>query len=148
VLPRRDSNLVIDQIDQVTRSTMATGDSGLRTAFPERIRLTVLDAGAGAVEIPLDDYIRNSLGAVQGGVMAATAAAGAEAALGEACGRPVEAVDLQVTFLALGRVGPIRTRTRVLSAGPDFGAAHVELVDAGAADRLTTLTRAVAVAAP
>jgi acyl-coenzyme A thioesterase PaaI-like protein len=116
-------------------------------AFPDRIGLGLLDAAAGLVEIPLDDYIRNSLGAIQGGVMAATAAAGAEAALSVACDTPVEAVDLQVTFLALARVGPIRTRTRVLGAEATFGAAHVELTDAGAADRVTTLARVVATAA-
>jgi acyl-coenzyme A thioesterase PaaI-like protein len=146
VLPRRDTNLVIDQVDVVTRSTMATETSGLTTAFPDRIQLTVVEAGAGVVEVPLDDYIRNSLGAIQGGVMAATAAAGAEAALGAACGRAVETVDLQVTFLALARVGPIRTRARVLESDPAYGAAHVEIVDTGAADRVTTLARVVAVA--
>jgi acyl-coenzyme A thioesterase PaaI-like protein len=147
VLPRREDNLVIDQIDQVSRSTMATPDSGFTIPFPARIGLTVVDQAAGWVEVPLDDYIRNSLGAIQGGVMAATAASGAEAALTAACGRPVETVDLQVTFLALARSGPLRTRTRVLSAQPGFGAAHVETVDSGAADRVTTLTRVVAVAA-
>jgi acyl-coenzyme A thioesterase PaaI-like protein len=146
VLPRREDNLVVDQIDQVSRSTMATPDSGFSIPFPDRIGLAVLDETTGSVEVPRDDYIRNSLGAIQGGVMAATAAAGAETALGAACGRPVQAVDLQVTFLALARTGPIRTRTRVLSARPQFGAAHVEIVDAGAADRVTTLTRVVAVA--
>jgi acyl-coenzyme A thioesterase PaaI-like protein len=146
VLPRRDTNLVLDQVDVVTRSTMATETSGLTRAFPDRISLTVVEAGDGVVEVPLDDYIRNSLGAIQGGVMAATAAAGAEAALGVACGRPVETVDLQVTFLALARVGPIRTRARVLEADPAFGAAHVEIVDTGADGRVTTVARAVAVA--
>ena len=147
VLPRRDDNLVVDQVESVTRATMATETSGLTTAFPDRIRVRVVDAGAGTIEVPFDDYILNSLGAIQGGVMAATAAAGAEAALEVACGGPVETVDLQVSYLALARVGPIRTRTRVLEAQPAFGAAHVEIVDTGATDRVTTLARVVAAVA-
>ena len=49
-----------------------------------------------------------------------------------------------VTYLALAKVGPIRTRTRVLSATPEHGSAHVEIVDTGAGDRLTTVARVVA----
>jgi uncharacterized protein (TIGR00369 family) len=144
VLPRRAENLVIEQADQVTRMTMATEDSGFTAPFPEHVMITVLDAAAGAIELPLRDYVRNSLGAVQGGVVAAAADAAAEQAIGAACGAAVETVDLQITYLALVKVGPVRTRTRVLSATDSFGAAHVEIVDAGADDRLTTLARVVA----
>lgn len=148
VLPRRADNLVVDQVDQVTRATMATESSGLTIAFPERLRVTVVDAGAGVVEVPFDDYILNSLGSIQGGVMAAAAAAGAEAALEAVCGAPVQAVDVQVSYLALARIGPVRTRAQVLEAQPGFGAAHVEVVDAGADDRVTTLARVVAMVSP
>ena len=73
------------------------------------------------------------MGAIQGGMVAAAADAAAEHALRGACGGPVETVDLQITYLALAKVGPIRTPTRVLSATPEFGTAHVEIVDTGAA---------------
>jgi uncharacterized protein (TIGR00369 family) len=144
VLPRRAENLVVEPVDQVNRMTMATDDSGLTAPFPERVMITVLDAATGAIELPLRDYVRNSLGAVQGGVMAAAADAAAEHAIGAACGVHVETVDLQITYLALARVGPVRTRTRVLTSTSTYGSAHVELVDTGAGDRLTTLARVVA----
>ena len=84
------------------------------------------------------------MGAIQGGMVAAAADAAAEEAMRNACGAPVETVDLQITYLALAKVGPIRTRTTVLTATPEFGTAHVEIVDTGAESRVTTLVRVVA----
>jgi uncharacterized protein (TIGR00369 family) len=134
----------VDQSDTVRRMTMATTASGLVDPFHERVRLTVVDSIDGAMELPLTDYVANSMGAIQGGMVAAAASAGAEAALTNACGHALETVDLQITYLALAKVGPIRTQTTVLSATPEFGTAHVEIVDTGADNRVTTLVRAVA----
>jgi uncharacterized protein (TIGR00369 family) len=144
VLPRREENLSVDQVDRVSRLTMAGPDSGLTAPFHERVMLTVLDAADGTIELPLSDYVANSLGAVQGGMMAATAAAAAEQAVHTALGGPVESIDLQITYLALARIGPVRTRTRLLGVTPEFGTAHVEIVDTGADHRLTTLATVVA----
>jgi uncharacterized protein (TIGR00369 family) len=147
VLPRRAGNLTIEQVNQVNRMTMATADSGLREPFRDRVELTVVDADAGAVELPFSSYVVNSLGSIQGGMVAAVADAAAEHALAAACGGPVEICDLQITYLALAKVGPVRTSARVLEATAEFGTAHVEIFDTGSDDRLTTTARAVAVRA-
>ena len=56
--------------------------------------------------------------------------------------------DLQIAYLALGRVGPVVTATRVLGTGPGGRAgAVVELHDSGADDRLTTVVNVTAVPA-
>ena len=93
--------------------------------------------------MPVRPYSANSFGAVQGGVMALLAEVAGGQALGAARGDPVVVTDLQVAYLALGRVGPIVSRARVLPAGPDGlpRSAVVELVDAGLEDggRLATL---------
>ena len=83
---------------------------------------------------------------MQGGAYGALAGAAAEAALTEACGVPVEAIDLQLTYLELGKVGPLRTTTTVLRSSPSEGAARVEVVDAGAGDLLTTWATVACVA--
>jgi uncharacterized protein (TIGR00369 family) len=145
VLPRREENLSVDQVDRVNRMTMAVDGSGLTTPFRDRVGLTVIDPGTGAIELGRNDYVANSLGAIQGGLMAAAAEAAAEQAVSSGCGAPVESVDLQITYLALAKVGPVRTRTRLLGLTADFGTAHVEIVDTGAADRLTTVATVVAV---
>jgi uncharacterized protein (TIGR00369 family) len=146
VLPRREGNPVITAGDQDggTWLTFADEESGFETGLHEAIGLVVVDRPAGVVELPTGDYVRNTLGAVQGGVVAALVDAAAEHALREACGMPVETVDVQMTYLALSREGPIRSSATVLRAEPEFGVAHVELRDAGAADRVTAIGRVVA----
>ena len=117
---------------------------GLAVPVVEALSIDVLDAAAGRVSMPAHEYAANSFGAVQGGVMALLAdVAGAEAvgaAQGDP-GGPVVVTDLQVAYLALGRVGPIESRATVLDSGGGRPprSAVVELVDAGADDRLTTV---------
>ncbi len=145
LLPRRDGNPVIDGTDTVARMTMALPGSGFREALEPAAGLVTTDADAGCLHLPISDYVRNSLGAVQGGMMAMTAAAAAERALGTAAGAPLATVDLHVTYLTLAKVGPVRSDTTVLAATPEYGTAHVELVDEGAADTTCTIVRARAV---
>src|SRR5262245_11131768 len=49
--------------------------------------------------------------------------------------------DLQIHFLALGRAGPVRTRTRWLAGSAHEGRLRVELVDTGHHDRLVAMVR-------
>jgi Uncharacterized protein, possibly involved in aromatic compounds catabolism len=142
VLPRREGNPVIDQAEGVTRTTMALDHSGFTQSLEVATGLTTIDASAGAVELPLTDYVRNSLGSVQGGMMAMTGAAAAERALTHAAGTRLDIVDLQVTYLTLAKVGPVVSTTTVLALQPTFGTAHVELSDTGADNRVTTIVRA------
>jgi len=146
VLPRREGNPVIAASGDVALLTMALPDSGLRASLEASTGIDVRDAAAGIVHLPIGDYVRNSLGAVQGGMMATLAATAADRALAAAAGRPLRVVDLQITYLTLARVGPVVSRTTVLDATATAGTAHVELVDAGAGDRVATMVRARAVA--
>ena len=94
--------------------------AGLTAPVVEALSITVVDAAAGHLSMPAREYAANSFGAVQGGVMALLAeVAGAEAvgAAQGALGAPVVVTDLQVAYLALGRVGPIETRATVLGGG-------------------------------
>jgi acyl-coenzyme A thioesterase PaaI-like protein len=146
VLPRRAGNPVITASGDVARMTMALPDSGLRASLEASTGIDVRDAAAGIVHLPIHEYVRNSLGAVQGGMMATVAATAAEGALTAAAATPLSVVDLHITYLSLARVGPVVTRTDVLGATPSSGTARVELVDAGANERVTTMVRARAVA--
>lgn len=130
-----------------------------RSSFgPGRLDGHVLEAAGitatgepGGMTMPVADYVRNTIGALQGGVVALFAeVAGAHAvaaALGT--GRPAVAVELQVSYIALGRVGPMVTRVRSVTTDPATGSGLgvVELRDAGADDRLTTVVAVGAVSA-
>ena len=128
---------------------------GLDRPLPEMLGMTVEDAAAGRVSLPVHPYLHNSIQAVQGGAMALLGEVAAAEALGSAVGRTgasMVVTDLQVAYLTLGRVGPIVTRTTVLDTGGSphpggarrsgTGSAVVELVDSGAEDRLTTVVNA------
>lgn len=97
----------------------------------------VLDAAAGVTEAPLVDHVRNSFGAMNGGVVAALAEASALAVAGS--DRPEgtvhEVSDLVLHYLAQGRTGPVRTSATALHRGwageAGSSTVRVEVVDAG-----------------
>ena len=144
VLPRRDTNLDIDAVRPLGTTTMALEDSRLSAPFLELVGIETIDAAAGIVGLPVRDWTRNSMGALQGGVVGAVVEAAAEAALRHATGAPSVVTDLQLTYLSFGKVGPLRTRVDVLEAGDNRAVAWVELFDVGAGSRQMTLARAVA----
>ncbi len=140
-------------------SRMEIGGSGLQRSLVETLEMSVVDAQAGRVSLPVRPYVHNSIAAVQGGAMALLGDVAATEALGAATGLGAGGIvvtDLQVAYLTLGRIGPILTRATVLDGGgtPVEGSggpgqrgggpssAVVELVDAGAGDRLTTVVNA------
>jgi acyl-coenzyme A thioesterase PaaI-like protein len=120
--------------------------SRMRKPFLEAIGARVVDAGEGVVELPVAPYVGNSLGALQGGVVAALVDRAAECAAGEAVCRPCTSTDLAINYLSLGRRGPVRSRTRLLKREPDRALLRVELRDAGADDRLLTVATVTAAA--
>jgi uncharacterized protein (TIGR00369 family) len=131
VLPRRADTLEWNRDDgpsQVTRTSFGGDGPQFTRPLVDAVGATVTERGV--VEMPYTDYVRNSFGAVQGGVVAMLGAIAGRSALGDA---PV--LDLHVAYLAQARTGPIVATADVL--GP--GAATVRLVDTGAGDRLTTV---------
>ncbi len=123
---------------------------GLDVPVLEALGITVVDSAGGRLSVPVRSYLHNSFEAVQGGVMAMIAEAAGAAAVGAALGGDASSVvvtDLQVAYLSLGRTGPIVSEARVLGADvPGRASAVVELRDAGAGGRLTTVVNLVAVA--
>jgi uncharacterized protein (TIGR00369 family) len=151
ILPARDSTPVRDVSAELPVRWAFTG-TGLDQPVTEVLGISVVDAAAGVVSLPVAEYLRNSFGAVQGGVMATLAEVATTAMLGAESGPdagPVAVTDLQVAYLALGRVGPIVSRSTRLAGGGGGGAGGgsvvVELIDQGADGRLTTVINARAV---
>ena len=143
VLPRRDSNPEVNLIRE-SRSTMATADSRLARPLLDELGVEVRDATRGVIDVPVVDWALNSMGAMQGGVVATVAEVAAETALRAATNELLVVSDLQLTYLGFGRVGPVRTAVDVLGTSAGYGSARVELVDAGAGSRRMTMAHAVA----
>jgi len=128
------------------RTEFARPGSGLVAPLPEALGVRVADAAAGQLEMAVTPYVGNSLGALQGGVVAMLVELAAEAAGAAALGRAVAVLDLAINYLGLLRAGPARTRARVLRRDAGEALLRVELRDAGGDERLcsvaTVLVRA------
>jgi acyl-coenzyme A thioesterase PaaI-like protein len=134
-IPRRDNTMPFVEGEQ-EQFAFADGESGLSAPFLDQIGCRVLDAASGVVELAVEDYVRNSVGALQGGAVVALVDAAAESIASARMVEGAATLDLSVHFLALGRVGPIRTRTRWLAGGEHDARLSVELVDTGQGGRL------------
>ncbi|MCU1457538.1 MAG: uncharacterized protein JWL73_1630 [Actinomycetia bacterium] len=146
VLPRREGNPDITRFEAASGSPSGRilDGGGFDKPFVQELGIEVRDAQAGGLEVPIEDYVHNSFAAMQGGIVALVACISADVALTEACGTPVETRDLQLTYLAQARVGPVLTEATVLSATSDFGSARVTLVDSGNRSRVTATAGVVA----
>jgi uncharacterized protein (TIGR00369 family) len=150
VLPASTSTPTLEVSQDVPNRWSLSG-GGFAVPITDALHISVVDPAAGRVSMPKHRYLLNSLDAVQGGAMALVGEVAAAEALAVAGARHVSRVvvtDLRVSYLTLGRVGPIVTRTRVLGAEPGSAglSAVVELVDAGVDDRVTTVVMVGAVA--
>jgi len=143
VLPRRDTNPEVALIRD-SPPTMAAPDSRLARPLLDELGVDFVDRDRGIIDVPVIDWSLNSMGAIQGGVVATVAEVAAEQALRAATGEPLVVTDLSVTYLGFGRVGPVRSDVDVLGTGAGHGSARVELVDAGAENRRMTVVHAVA----
>jgi uncharacterized protein (TIGR00369 family) len=144
VLPRRDVNPDMDSVRGGGPSSMALPESRLERPLLDELGVIVHHAAKGVVELPVRDWSRNSMGAMQGGVVATVVDAAGEAALRAATGESLVVTDMQLTYVGFGRVGPVRSCAEVLGTGPGYGSARVDLVDAGAEDRQMTVARVAA----
>ena len=108
--------------------------------------IEVVDASEGIVEVQVTPAIRNPAGTLQGAMVALVAEAATEDLVATRFGVPVVVTDLDLRYLGQARVGPVRTRTRLL--GDDAGSpVQIELIDRSS-DTVTTLVYARAVVVP
>ena len=113
---------------EVTRTDFALPDSGFRSPFLQEMGITVDDASKGALTLPDTEFVKNSFGSLQGGIVAALAQAAGETASGDRRQGNAAATDLSVHFLAQGR-GPYETRATLLRASDDADLHRVEVRD-------------------
>jgi len=120
--------------------------SGLKESFRDAAGVRALDEGAGAVELDLQEYVRNSVGVLQGGMIALLADAAGEMAAGSAVGKPVASKDLAIQYLSQGKKGPFRTRVRVIRTTDNTALTRIEVIDRGMEDCLIAVIMNTAVA--
>ena len=132
-LPRRDTTLDLptDGPSAGRRLSLAVPGSGLTAPLRRSIGV---DGSGGSVGLEVTQYVRNSFGAVNGGVVAALAAAAAEGAAAERTGVPVRVADVVVTYLTQARVGRVEASASVLRVDGPVVLVRVEVRDLGLPD--------------
>jgi acyl-coenzyme A thioesterase PaaI-like protein len=119
----------------------------LTSLLAEAAGARTLHAPTGHVEVVLDDALRNPAGAMQGAMVALVGELAAEELAGHALGAPQVVTDLDVRYLAMGRIGPIASRASFVGT-PGAGSIRVELRDEGNAGRVVAAMLARTAPAP
>ena len=139
-LPRRKDTLEIESDEGSAEAFhFAVEGSGLMRPYLDEVGVRVLNEAAGVVELKMSDYIRNSFGSLQGGIVAVLADVAGQHAARAATGKPLITSDLLIHFISQGKVGPFRTRAEVLRAKDNTALTRIEVIDSGADDRLITV---------
>ncbi|MCP5044866.1 MAG: hypothetical protein GY944_27885 [bacterium] len=139
ILESRSAVQRADVSPDPVRSEFGQPDSGLSRPVLDALGVEVVDAAAGEVELAMSPYVGNTLSALQGGALAILVDAAAEAAGCHAAAANWITKDLVIHYLALGKVGPIRTRARVLENSPHGTRLRIEVNDCGSDQRLLSV---------
>ena len=139
-IPGSATQVSRDRVPAVSpKQTNAPSGAGLDSRIHDKIGLRVIDAPSGVVDVAKTDYVRNSFGSLNGGVLAIVA----EAAALATAGAGFVATDLQLHYLAQTKSGPARTTTSTLRSTAHGRAVEVATVDTGNDDLLLTTATVV-----
>jgi uncharacterized protein (TIGR00369 family) len=139
-LPRRKDTIKIDFGSEATNTyQFAIEGSRLNRTYLEEIGARVMDIADGVVELRMSDYVRNSFGALQGGIVAILADVSGQYAARAVTGRPMITSDLGIHYLSQGKIGPFRTGSRVIRVTDETVLTRIEVIDTGAGDRILGL---------
>jgi uncharacterized protein (TIGR00369 family) len=110
---------------------MPGGASGFEGHVIDQTGLRFKDKKTGAAVLNMTEYVRNSFGSLQGGMIAIMADAAGQLAARSATGLRLTTVDLIINYLSPGRRGPFTTDARVLRSDGSSALSRVEIKDAG-----------------
>jgi acyl-coenzyme A thioesterase PaaI-like protein len=119
----------------------------LTSLLAEAAGAQVIDPATGHVEVALDDSLRNPAGAMQGAMVALVGELAAEEIATHHLRRQHVVTDIDVRYLAMGRVGPVYSAASFIGP-PEQGSIRIELRDRGNGDRLTAAVLARVAPAP
>jgi len=110
--------------------------TGLQKPFMEKAGVRCIDRAAGQLTLKMDDYVRNSLGSLQGGMTAFLADLAGQSVACEATGKPGQTRDLVIHYMSPGITGPFLTAAEVLRMDQHSALTRIRVVDQGNDHRL------------
>ena len=102
IIPRRPGTPEYDPETADEYTTFARPDSRLRAPLAETVGIRAVNANAGQFEATLFPYVANSVGVLQGGVIAMLADAACEGAASALAGARHTTSDLSLRYLRRG----------------------------------------------
>lgn len=138
-LPRRESSVDLSAFP-VTFGERSGFDGGTPERVDSFVEAVAMTSGEdGRLELSVHDYVQNSFGAVNGGVLALLAE---QAALAVSAPGSVT-TDVEIHYLRQARRGPVVASAEVLRSGSSGSLVRVDLEDRGLDDGSTPVVVAV-----
>jgi len=109
---------------------------GLQKPFMEKAGVRSIDPAAGQLALKMNDYVRNSLGSLQGGMTAFLADLAGQFVACEATGKPGQTRDLVIHYMSPGIAGPFLSAADVLRVDQHSALTRIRVVDQGNDSRL------------
>lgn len=108
----------------------------LARPLEEEVGVRVVAADRGEVELVLRPQVLNTVGTLQGALVALLVERAGECLAESRLGAPQRIAELDLRYLTAAKVGPLRSRAAFIG-DPESGMLRVELRDTGREDRLT-----------
>ena len=125
------------------RTTFALSGSGFRKPLLEMLDVRFDPADTSVLRIEMSPYVVNTLGAIQGGVVAMAIDAAADHYATSVLGAAPYVRSLEIHYLKLAKIGPVRAQVRTISELQNGLALRVELRDEGQSDVLLTVASVI-----
>lgn len=145
-IARREGDPPKPTLNTESAAAIFRGTASLAGPLREVAGIEPLDPANGEVEMAVTPQLRNPAGTLQGAMVALLAEAAAEDLVSTRFETPCVVTELDLRYLAQARVGPVRSRCRLLGTAPD-SPVEIELFDTSE-ERITTLVYARATAVP
>jgi uncharacterized protein (TIGR00369 family) len=113
--------------------------AGLHIPFMEKAGIHILDRAAGRLLLKMQDYVRNSLGSLQGGMTAFLADLAGQYVASEGREHSGQTRDLVIHYMAPGIAGPFQTEADVLRMDPHAALTRIHVLDQGIDQRLMAI---------
>jgi uncharacterized protein (TIGR00369 family) len=110
--------------------------AGLDMPFVHKAGIHIQDRARGKLVLKMTDYVRNSLGSLQGGMTAFLADLAGQSLAGTQAGTPGQTRDLIVHYMSPGMTGPFQTTAEVLRMDRHSALTRIRVLDRGMDDRL------------
>ena len=110
--------------------------TGLDVPFIHKAGIQIQDQAQGRLVLKMNDYVRNSLGSLQGGMTAFLADLAGQSVASAKTGRAGQTRDLVIHYMSPGITGPFQTTAEVLRMDHHSALTRIRVLDRGKDDRL------------